>query len=288
MRGNHMAHALTRRLYTLVFVTACIAVVVSGGAWYAGIGPAISTSLFLFFVCLACEFVDSTFGMGFGTLLTPLLLLAGFEAKTVVPVILLAELLTGASAAIGHHRAGSVNFHPSGRAFHVGLIIGLSSVIGSIIAVNVAAHLPKDLLNTTISGILLCVGIFMLVMRDRRFRFSWLRIVTLGVVASFNKAISGGGYGPLVVSGQLFAGVEHRSAIAIASFAELFTCLSGLSLYLMSGRSIEWTFAVPIVAGALCSVPFSVIAVKHIKTKLLHTVIACIVIGLSAVTFVAL
>jgi uncharacterized membrane protein YfcA len=41
-----------------------------------------------------CEFMDSSLGMGYGTTLTPLLLLMGFEPLQVVPAVLMSECVT--------------------------------------------------------------------------------------------------------------------------------------------------------------------------------------------------
>ena len=38
-------------------------------------------------LAFVCEFVDSTLGMGYGTSLTPILLLMGFEPLQVVPAV---------------------------------------------------------------------------------------------------------------------------------------------------------------------------------------------------------
>jgi len=40
-----------------------------------------------------CEYVDSTLGMGYGTTLTPVLLLVGFAPMQIVPAILLSEFM---------------------------------------------------------------------------------------------------------------------------------------------------------------------------------------------------
>ncbi len=58
-----------------------------------------------------CEFVDSSLGMGFGTILSPVLLFMGFEALDVVPSILFSECITGMTAALAHHRVRNVDFH---------------------------------------------------------------------------------------------------------------------------------------------------------------------------------
>ncbi|GAF92609.1 unnamed protein product, partial [marine sediment metagenome] len=41
------------------------------------LGP--GTTLVIFLAALFCEYIDSSLGMGYGTTLTPVLLLAGFE-----------------------------------------------------------------------------------------------------------------------------------------------------------------------------------------------------------------
>lgn len=46
-------------------------------------------------IAFFCEFIDSSLGMGYGTTLTPLLLLFGYEAIQIVPAVLLSEFITG-------------------------------------------------------------------------------------------------------------------------------------------------------------------------------------------------
>jgi len=63
------------------------------------------------FILLAfvCEYVDSTLGMGYGTTLTPLLLIMGYNPLQVVPVVLISELISGLLAGMLHHKEGNVN-----------------------------------------------------------------------------------------------------------------------------------------------------------------------------------
>ena len=45
------------------------------------------------FIAFLAEYVDSTLGMGYGTTLTPVLLLMGYEPMQVVPAVLLSNYL---------------------------------------------------------------------------------------------------------------------------------------------------------------------------------------------------
>ena len=56
--------------------------------------------LAVFLAALVCEYVDSSLGMGYGTTLTPLLLLAGFEPLQIVPCVLLSEFATGLTSTL--------------------------------------------------------------------------------------------------------------------------------------------------------------------------------------------
>jgi hypothetical protein len=58
---------------------------------------------------LLCECIDASMGMLYGTILSPVLIIAGFEPALVVPSILLSQALGGLTASIFHHKFGNVN-----------------------------------------------------------------------------------------------------------------------------------------------------------------------------------
>jgi uncharacterized membrane protein YfcA len=57
----------------------------------------------LMLLAFVCELVDSSLGMGYGTTLTPILLIAGYEPIEIVPAVLFSECITGIVAGILHH-----------------------------------------------------------------------------------------------------------------------------------------------------------------------------------------
>ena len=114
--------------------------------------------------------------------------------------------------------------------------------------------------------IVLSMGIIILIRHNSPGKFSWRKVTGLGITAAFNKGLSGGGYGPLVTSGQILSGVNGKSAIAITSMAESFTCLIGVLTYLIMGTEVNWMIAPPLVVGAIASVPLSARLVKNIST----------------------
>ena len=75
-----------------------LVVVLMGGAHQALGQVGLQAALLLLSVAFACELIDSGLGMGYGTILTPTLLLMGFAPEIVVPAILFSELLSGFAA----------------------------------------------------------------------------------------------------------------------------------------------------------------------------------------------
>ncbi len=225
--------------------------------------------LLLFLGAHLCEYFDSSLGMGYGTTLTPVLLLAGFEPQQVVPCVLLSELATGVTAGLMHQRDGNVDFIRDRHARNTAILLSTLSLVGASAAVVLAVNVPREWLNAIISGIVLLAGVAILATVRRRFRYRPGFILLLGAVAAFNKGLSGGGYGPLATSGQVVSGLSSKQAVAITSLAESFTCLVGLTGYLWSQGALDPALALPLTLGALLSVPMSTWTVRRVPEKTL-------------------
>lgn len=219
--------------------------------------------LLLFTAALACEFVDSSLGMGYGTTLTPLLLLAGLDLGRIVPAVLLSECLTGLAAGLLHQRDGNVDFLRDRQARSIAGGLLVLTILGVAAAVVVAGRIPKLWLTGLVAAIVLAVGVVVLATAGRPVRLGRVHLLILGAIAAFNKGVTGGGYGPLVTSGQVVCGISPRQAVGITSLAEGLTCLAGVVLYLWAGKSIDWSLAGPLSIGALLSVPLATLVVRQ-------------------------
>jgi len=257
----------------------------AGGDWTAVLPRA---AILVFVVALVCEYVDSALGMGYGTTLTPLLLLAGFAPLDIVPAILLSEAATGVAAGLLHQRDGNVNFMRDARARRTALLLIALSTIGAIAAATLAVKVSKETLTLFIAAIIIAMGVVILLTLNRPFRYRPSGIVAIGAVAAFNKSLSGGGYGPLVTAGQVVSGLPPRNAVAITSVAEAFTCVVGLTAYLVLGREINWGLTVPLVGGALLSVPMATLTIRRMPEKGLRLVVGLVTLLLGVLALSAL
>lgn len=258
-------------------------------------------------ISVLAEYMDATIGMGYGTTLTPVLLLMGFSPMEVVPAILMAQFVAGIFAAALHHGAGNVSFDfnndheheivkrlgklgyiPRSNDSKVALVLGLCSVVGVIIAVFVALKLPVFYLKLYIGILVTAMGILVTAKHKSEKRFSWKRIMGIGALASFNKGMSGGGYGPLIVSGQILCGVKTKNSIGITALAEGATCFVGVLTYFIVGTQVNWILAPYLVVGSLVSVPLSVYTVKKMPVKEFTLMIGIATILLGIFTLIKL
>lgn len=235
-------------------------------------------------LCFVCELIDSSLGMGYGTALTPILLAFGYSPLQLVPSVLFSELLSGFASSYFHHDSGNVDFSGRTRDTRVALLLALGSVVGVVIGVSIAVRVPTEVLKIVIGVIITGAGVVIWVFHARTFAYRTWKMFALASVASCNKALSGGGYGPLMTSGQVLSGIKGKASVGITSFAEGFTCLVGVILFLDKGQRFDYDLLVPMVTGALMSVPLSTEFVRHIDELKLKRLIAAVTVVLGLFT----
>ena len=213
-------------------------------------------------IAFMSEYLDSGLGMGYGTALAPILLIMGYEPLKVVPAILISQLVTDIAACVFHHKLDNVNLRVGTSDFKAASVLGGVGSVGVIIAVITAIKIPKHILSLYIGFLVLAMGAIVLVTIKRPMRFSWPRLMGISLLASFNKGISGGGYGPLVMGGQMLSGIHVKNAVGITAFAEAITCLVGFIIYLVSGKAIDWKLVAMLIVCATLAVPLAALTVR--------------------------
>jgi len=217
--------------------------------------------------------VDASFGMGYGTLLTPMLLIVGFDPLQVVPAVLISQLAGDFLSAFFHHRFKNVNLSIGSKYFKVSLVLALLGLAASVIAVLIAVNLPTLYLDLYIGLSAASLGLLILVARSKGHSFSWIRLLCFGSLASFNKGVSGGGYGPIIIAGQILTGVETKDAIGTTALAEGVTCTFAVMTYFLIGENVDWMLAALLFIGIALSSPVAALVVKKVESKTIKSVI---------------
>ena len=242
--------------------------------------------LYVVLLAFLSELINAIFGGGHGTISVPLLLIMGYHPLEIIPPILLVEVISGLLLGVAHHKVGNVSFKRKSKHLKTAIILGLCSVIGAILAVSVAISLPGYLLELYIGTIVFLMGIIILLTINRHFKFSWRRILGLGIFAAFNKGLTGGGYGPLLTGGQLLAGANSKEAVSITPVAKSIACLVGVIAYAFTLRGMSWYLTPSLLIGSLISVPITAFAVKRVQEKTLGLLIGAITTALGIATLV--
>jgi uncharacterized membrane protein YfcA len=258
------------------------------GAW-TGAGSRIAyPSLVLLLLALGCEFIDATIGMGYGTTLTPILMLLGYPIHAIIPAAVLSQLAGNLSAAYFHHQVGNVDFLRDSKARNTGLVLGLVGMAVAMVTVFVTVRVPADILKPLVSVVVLGLGIFLLVGTTLQLKFRWRNVAALAFVAGFNKSFTGGGYGPLVCGGQVLVGLNVRAAVASTALAEAVVCIAIVVAYIIAGVGIPMELLLPLVAGSLLSTPASAMALRKLPHNLVRKLMGIAVSLLGALSLLKL
>lgn len=229
---------------------------------------------FLILVSFLPAVVDSCLGMGYGFSVTPLLLLLGFSPIKAVPSVLLASLVGNILSSYFHHRFKNVDFSVNSKHFRIALVMGGLGSIGSLFGALIAIGISKFYLNLYIGIMVTILGFFVLFSRKMKIDFSWPKMVVFGIVGSFNKGISGSGFGPIVTTGGLLVGLDEKATISIQSFAELFASIVGFLTFVLSSVQIDLPLTLALVIGVTFASPLAAYIVHKMPGEKLRWLIA--------------
>lgn len=252
----------------------------------------ISINILIIIIILGAiaAFVDNAFGMGFGTL-TPVLTALGFSPIVVVPVILIAQMSAGLSGSIFHAIFRNVELDSKEkRDVKVTVLLTVAGMLGMTVAIFLAINLSELIINIYIGVMILVVGIIMV--KKLGFRFSWNKMYIISGLASFNKAISGGGYGPITTSGQVISGRDHEESVATSVISESFLSGYGFLLYFLfegvQNFAITLDLMIVLVISAVIATPLGALTADRLDKGKAKKIIGYISIALGIFTLLRL
>jgi len=239
---------------------------------------------------IIASFIDNAFGMGFGTL-TPILTALGFKPIIVVPVILIAQMSAGLSGSIFHAIFRNVELDSEDKKdVKITILLTVAGMIGMTAAIFLAINLNELIINIYIGVMILFVGIIMV--RELSFRFSWKKMYIISGLASFNKAISGGGYGPITTSGQVISGRDHEESVATSVISESFLSGYGFLLYFLfegfQNLDLTLNLMIVLVISAIIATPLGALTADRLDKRKAKKIIGYVSIGLGIFTLIRL
>jgi uncharacterized membrane protein YfcA len=175
------------------------------------------------------EFMDASAGMGFGTVMSPMLMILGFTPLQVVPAIMIQQGMCGLVGTFLHREFENVEwkFSPMSETIKLWLLIaglGCLAVLFSITAVYAIFKFAKIWIKLYV--VLLMLGMAIVAIYQAKTRgdkarpYRFKRMGFYAFLAGFNKGIGGGGYGPVVTIGGILSGVPVKAQMAVTAICE--------------------------------------------------------------------
>lgn len=229
--------------------------------------------------------------MGYGTVMTPLLILFNYPLLEIVPAVLFSQIIAAGLAAITYHLFGNAQFTLSSEDTKLAGVMSITGIIGAAIAIILfytILGINPILFQFYISIAILIVGFF--VLAKLQWRFSWARFITISTIASINKGLSGGGYTPIVAGYQILSGRDSKQSIGSSTISKAVICITAVTLYIILGRllfnPIFFQLAIPLLFGAIIAVPIASYMVKKVNSERMSHLIGLAIICLGAFTLV--
>ena len=264
--------------------------------------------LLLFVFAFLFEFIDSSLGMGYGTILTPLLIIIGFDPVICIPAVLLSQAFGGLTASFFHHQFENVSFRRDSSDLKIVFVVTFFGIFATILAVVISINLPKAVLQTYIGLLVLIMGI--LVLRNKKYVFSWKKIIGVGVLSAFNKGLSGGGFGPVVTAGQILSGQRHKGSIGVTTLSEAPICIMAFFTYIvgrtilevktsvldlpvakffgimLSKKMFQWELILALLLGSIFVAPFGAFTTKIFNQEKIHILLGVLIVFLGLWTLI--
>ncbi len=202
----------------------------------------------MFLMAMVMEIIDSSLGMMYGTLLSPMFIIMGFSPLVVVPAILISQAIGSISGTIFHHKKKNADFWGLTKHTKIVLAVVAPGIAAVTLGAFIALSIPALWVKTYIGMLVIAMGF--LCIAKYSYKFRWWKMYFIGALSAFNKALSGGGFGPVTSTGKIIGGLGGRVSVATTTYAEVPICLLGFLFYFLLSGMPDMLFTTILCTGA--------------------------------------
>ncbi len=232
---------------------------------------------------LLAALIDTSLGMCYGTILTPLLIISGYQPEVVVPAVLLSQLVVDISGGAIHTQVR--NF--TNKDLKVALFVAIPAASLAGLGAFSNLNLPNIVTKSYVGILVIFLGL--LTLYGMKLRKSARGLVFISGIAGFNKGFMGGGFGPVVVSGQIIFNHDIRPSVAIGDIAEIPVCIVGLLVFaLFSNLSFSPIFLIVCIPALIGSFIGPCITMKISQKNWAEKLIGIVMLMLGVITILKL
>lgn len=240
------------------------------------------------------DLLNSSAGMGLGTLSAPVLFLMGYSTLQVIPVLVIDAAISGWISGWFHHEFENVNFSFRGslnKASKTLLLIagiGCFAIFSAVVLTYFVIKFPEIVIKTYVSILVLVMGLLGLLGFRKRTgkKYKPRRIALFAGLAGFNKGIGGGGYGPVMVLGEILSGIYEKTAAAISQTAEgIVSTVGAIAFFILmlEGVSIDLVLLPSIFTGTFFASIGAPYCVRVFPNKLWRSLIPAYALSIGTI-----
>jgi uncharacterized membrane protein YfcA len=214
-------------------------------------------------VGVLAQLVDGALGMAYGVTSAGLLLGLGMPPVMASASVHYAETFTCGASGLSHLAAGNVRR----KLF---LALAIPGVIGALLGVWLAVHLPAQWMRIALTPYLLGMGLFLLLRGARRpgERTEPPRgTPILGAAAGFLDAVGGGGWSALTATTLLARGLQPRVVIGSVHLAKCVVSIAASVAFLFGIGAGHITAVLGLIAGGILAAPFGAFFIRRIPAR---------------------
>lgn len=209
------------------------------------------------------QLIDGALGMAYGVTSAGLLMSLGLPPVAASASIHYAETFTCGASGVSHLLAGNVR-----RPLFLALVV--PGVLGALLGVYVAVHVPAHWMRMLLTPYLLGMGVFLL-LRGRLLAPrppgvpGGTRLTALA--AGFVDAVGGGGWSALTVSVLLARGQPPRSVIGSVHLAKCVVSMAASVSFLLNLGTHHGAAVLGLILGGVLAAPFGALLVRRLPTR---------------------
>ena len=227
--------------------------------------------------------------MGYGNILTPVLIFLGFNILIIIPAVLASQIIDALATTVAFHYHGNITLTTHSEDTKIITTLSITGILGVTIALAAYLYLFTFyplLLQAYVGISVILVGIIAFI--GYRWTFTWSKLAGFATIGAINKSLTGGGYTPVVAGGHLISGRSPKQAIGCSNIPKALISLLALLLYLILGQMVFdplfLFLTITITIGALLSSPLASYLVKRADTQKYTKTVSFVIILLGVVT----
>ncbi|MBA3447398.1 MAG: sulfite exporter TauE/SafE family protein [Pseudaminobacter sp.] len=231
--------------------------------------------------------VDGALGMAYGVISSTVLLSFGVTPAQASASVHAAEVFTTAASGSAHLYHRNIDWKLFWRLAPFG-------IVGGCLGAYVLTSFDGDMIKPYVTTYLAIIGLWLFFRSFRKIPNKPVPaklVAPLGAAGGFLDAAGGGGWGPIVTTGLLGAGVPPRYVIGTVNASEFLITLSVSLSFLIAFLTGHWQNAgalsshassvAGLIVGGIAAAPFAGWFVKAIREQTLLRLVGCLIMLLA-------